>query len=277
MPFGKRFVPIFLLTQAAFVLIACAPDFSAPASATTQPIPEITASPSPPTAPTASPTPKPTQSNKVNPEEDTPSSEIPLSPLLCSPLAVQPLETLTEIITQPFIAPRQLDDGTYKDDGHHGLDLGYYTRNGIPFTGTPVQAATSGKIAAILKDRPPYGDALLIETPYAQIPPHLLEVLNISTGDSLYTLYAHLQNLQPFSLNEVVLCGQMLAESGLTGYTSGPHLHIETRWGPAGQTFESMAYYDTRTSEEERANYVTWRMSGKFQLFDPLRLLKLAE
>jgi murein DD-endopeptidase MepM/ murein hydrolase activator NlpD len=277
MHFNKIRAVLAVLAQVSFLMAACAPVLTTPE------VVEII----PPVEPTASVPPSPTPPILIGIAEDSPEepailpSEFILPPSLCSPLAVQPLETIAEITTQPFIAPRQLDDGTYKDDGHHGLDLGYYTRNDVPFTGTPVLSATNGRIAAIFRDRPPYGDTILIETPYEQIPAHLIEASpelgrraeSIPAGDSLYVLYAHLQNLQNFTLGQEVTCGDLLAETGLTGYTSGPHLHFETRWGPAGQTFESMAYYEASTTEEERANYVTWRMSGTFRLFDPMILL----
>lgn len=247
------------------LMTACAPALTTPPP-TSQPA-IITASPTPlptrTTAPTAAPTEIPT----------IPPSEFILPPSLCSPLAVQPLDNIAEIITQPFVAPRQLDDGTYKDDAHHGVDLGYYTRNGENFTGTPVLSATNGWISAVIHDRPPYGDAILVETPYGQIPAHVVASQSIPSGYSLYVLYAHLQNLPAFSLQQEVACGESLAQTGLTGFTGGPHLHFETRWGSAGQSFESLAYYHVNTSEEERANYVTWRMSGTFRLFDPMILL----
>lgn len=222
-----------------------------------------------PASPTSAPTPFPSVTPTALPQ---PSASLPI-PALCSPLVVQPLETISEIITQPFIAPRQLDDGTYKDDAHHGLDLGYYTRDGVNFTGTSVLSATHGRVAALIRNRPPYGDAVLIETPHAQIPGSLIAAQSIPPGDSLYILYAHLQNLQTLEIGQEITCGQPLAETGLTGFTGGPHLHFETRWGPAGQSFASMAYYHVETTEEERANYVAWRMSGTFRLFDPMILL----
>ncbi len=254
-----RILTFFLLT---WLLTACVPAVSP--TATLQPARRITETVQP-----ASPTPAP-------PQTATPSlqpTELALTPLLCSPLAVQALENIAEIITQPYLAPRQLDDGTYKDDAHHGLDLGYYTRAGINFTGTPVLAATQGTIAAIILNRPPYGNAILIETPFAQIPAHLISAQNIPAGYSLYSLYAHLQNLSPLQLGQTIACGQQIAETGLTGFTGGPHLHFETRWGPPGQVFNSMAYYQADTSAEERANYISWRMSGTFRLFDPMILL----
>ncbi len=240
---------------------------SAPGPTLTAPTP-FSPSPEPsptpqmiPTLPVPSATPAPTPTETALPE-----------PRLCSPLAVQPLEKIREIITQPFIMPRILGNGTYSDDAHHGVDLGYYTRDGKPFTGTPVLAALDGKIAAVIHDRPPYGNMLMIETPHAQIPQPLRD--QIPAEHSLYTLYAHLQNLQPLALGDAVNCGTQIAETGLTGFSGGPHLHFETRHGPAGQIFASMAYYRADASKEELANYERWRMSGEFILFDPMELLE---
>jgi murein DD-endopeptidase MepM/ murein hydrolase activator NlpD len=258
---------LIILSQAVLVMTACAPALVAPDPTQTVQAVEPTA------ASTATLTPTATESFIASATPDVLPSEFILPPSLCSPLAVQPLENIAEIITQPFIAPRQLDDGTYKDDAHHGVDLGYYTRNGENFTGTPVLSATNGWVAALIFDRPPYGDAVLVETPFEKIPAHVVESQSIPPGHSLYILYAHLQNLQPFNLQQEITCGDQLAQTGLTGFTGGPHLHFETRWGPAGQTFESMAYYQVTTTEQERANYVTWRMSGTFRLFDPMILL----
>ncbi|GAB4502056.1 MAG: hypothetical protein Fur0035_16020 [Anaerolineales bacterium] len=170
--------------------------------------------------------------------------------------------------------PRVFDDGHYSDDAHHGVDLGYYTRDGKNFTGTPVLSALTGRIAALVADRPPYGNAILIETPFAQIPPRVVQREKIAPGDSLYTLYAHLQNVAALRLGQAVTCGEQIAETGLTGFTGGPHLHFETRWGPAEESFpEGMAFYRADTSQAERDNYQRWRMSGIFHLFDPMEMM----
>jgi murein DD-endopeptidase MepM/ murein hydrolase activator NlpD len=152
------------------------------------------------------------------------------------------------------------------------VDFGYYTRDKKLFTGTPTLAALDGKIAALIHNRPPYGNMVILETPFESIPASVVASQKIPTGDSLYTLYAHLQNLQLLEIGQIIKCGQQLAETGLTGWTGGPHLHFETRWGPAGQSFASMAYYTADTTDEERTNYERWRMSGVFQLFDPMEL-----
>jgi murein DD-endopeptidase MepM/ murein hydrolase activator NlpD len=197
----------------------------------------------------------------------------------CSPLAVLSLDEVPAFITQPFIAPglvhnAEHPDWVQRDDGHHGVDIGYYKINGKLFTGTPVLAALDGKIAALIHDRPPYGNMVIIETPFERIPP-ILTVSTIPVGNSLYTLYAHLQNLQAFTIGQSVACGQQLAETGLSGATGGPHLHFETRWGLPEQTFQSMAYYRADASAEEMSNYEKWRMSATFHLLDPMQLLKL--
>lgn len=170
--------------------------------------------------------------------------------------------------------PRTLQDGTYRDDEHHGLDLGYYTRDGELFTGTPVLAALEGTIASVIHDRPPYGNMVMIETPYEKIPARVIAQEQISPGNSLYTLYAHLQNLQPLEIGQPVTCGQQLAETGLTGFTGGPHLHFETRWGTANSTFPAMGFYRADLTPEENQYYTLWRMSGKFKLFDPMILIQ---
>jgi murein DD-endopeptidase MepM/ murein hydrolase activator NlpD len=242
-------------------------------SCTAGPIATSTPEPAPPPTIFPSDPPQPTSTATLTPETPTPDTR------LCSPLAVLSLDEIPAFITQPFIAPLPIHDAEHpewvqKDEGHHGVDIGYYKRNDKLFTGTPVLAALAGKIAAVVRDRPPYGDMLMVETPFERIPPALVTGQQIEPGDSLYTLYAHLQNLQPLEIGQPVACAQQLAETGLTGFTGGPHLHFETRWGPAGETFASMAYYRADASKEEMANYEKWRMSAVFHLFDAMQLLE---
>jgi len=192
---------------------------------------------------------------------------------ICSPLAIQPLAKIKSIITQPFIMPRVMDDGTYKDSGHHGVDVGFMTRGKQKFTGTPVLAAVPGKIASLVDNLPPYGDMVMVETPLANIPKKIIDKYKIPPGNSVYTLYAHLQNVQSLKTGQPIHCGQQLAETGLTGLTDGPHLHFETRWGPSNTVFPPMGYYLSGVTPEEMESYTLWRMSGKYKLFDPFELL----
>jgi len=190
------------------------------------------------------------------------------------------LKEIPTYITQPFIPPSlghnaEHPDWVRKDDGHYGVDIGYYKRDDKLFTGTPVLAALAGQITAIIHDRPPYGNMFIVETPFEGIPKTLVAAQSIPAGESLYSLYAHLQNLESLEIGQPVTCGQQLAETGLTGFTGGPHLHFEMRWGQPNQTFTSMAYYTADATPEEMHNYEIWRLTNDFHLFDPMELLKL--
>ena len=170
-----------------------------------------------------------------------------------------------------------MPDGTYSDEGHHGSDLGYYTRDGALFTGTGVRSAFVGKVAGLVMDRPPYGNAVVIESSFANIPADVREVIGMVQGDALYTLYAHLQNVVSLEPGTGLDCGETFAETGLTGFTGGPHLHIEIRLGPPGQVFDSMGFYRADMSEIERSNYLLWRTSGQFRLVDPMTAFLLRD
>ena len=169
--------------------------------------------------------------------------------------------------------PLDTAGGGYSDGGHHGLDLGFNTRGKQRFIGTPVLAAIEGKVASLINNRPPYGNMVMLETTFDHIPEKVITEEKIPEGDSLYIVYAHLQNLQPLKIGEVVKCGRQIAEAGLTGITSGPHLHFETRWGPPGTLFPVMGAYRGDVTTEEMRYYKIWRMSHTYTLFDPFILL----
>lgn len=139
--------------------------------------------------------------------------------------------------------------------------------------GEPVQSILPGRAAAVLNDLYPYGNMVMVETPLIDIPETLVEDLEIPAGESLYILYAHMNQPPMVSLGEQVQVCQPLGEVGMSGNTDIPHLHVETRFGPSGHVFKSMRYYDTRATLEELADYELWRTSGEFQHFDPMVLL----
>jgi murein DD-endopeptidase MepM/ murein hydrolase activator NlpD len=102
----------------------------------------------------------------------------------------------------------------------------------------------------------------------------------MDTGDrgrSLYVLYAHLQEPPSLKLSDAINCGRELGAIGDSGNALNPHLHVEVRIGPTGAKFPGMAHYDTSATSEEMANYCLWRVSGLFQLLDPMPLLILVE
>jgi murein DD-endopeptidase MepM/ murein hydrolase activator NlpD len=116
---------------------------------------------------------------------------------------------------------------------------------------------------------------VIIETELADFPESQKDRIDIPPGQSLYVLYAHLDQPPLVALGERIVSCQLMGEVGMSGNTDIPHLHIETRLGPKGQVFERMRFYDTRATQEEMDTYILWRTSGIFEHFDPLQLLGL--
>ena len=256
----------------------------ATASETATIIPLITSTETP--LPTLVPTRTPT----AFPPSSTPA------PLLCSPLQGYRLDQMPSLVVNPFNPP---PPGS--DDPHQGIDLAdRQPGSQIALSGRLVQAALGGKVAAVIRDRFPYGNALLVESPLDELPKDWMAALSLDepfpapqpnlvltcpdvvhnnwqTGQSLYLLYAHLQQAPEFKLDDPLVCGQGLGNVGDSGNALNPHLHLEVRLGPAGARFSSLAHYDNRATLEEMDNYCTWRVRGIFRLVDPLQLLGLPE
>jgi murein DD-endopeptidase MepM/ murein hydrolase activator NlpD len=215
-------------------------------------------------------------------------------PLLCSPLQDIPLEQLPQMVSNPFHPP-----APGSDDPHHGVDLAVVLPNSsIAISGHPIQTALAGRVAAVIKDRYPYGNALLVEVPLAntatswwapaQLPspaptlenhsaltcPADPQATALDTGQrSLYVLYAHMLQPVQLKIGDPVACGQVVGAVGSSGNALNPHLHFETRVGPSGLRFDSMAHYDNSATSAEMSMYCLWRISGLFQLVDPLKVL----
>lgn len=227
---------------------------------------------------------------------DTPTPTAAQTAAICSPLEDIGLDELSQpdLMKNPFEMPRP-----GFDDGHPGTDFAYWSRGERKtMLGLGVNAVLAGRVAGILQNRPPYGYAIIIETPLDSLPQAWLDRLQaptpaptlspapnltcppatigmvISDDRSLYLLYAHL-NLPPeLEMGQDITCGQRIGEVGTTGRSVNPHLHLETRVGPAGASFTEMAHYDNGATENEMRNYCTWRVSGLYQLLDPLEVIQ---
>lgn len=262
------------------VFVSCAPSQTISVATETSDIPTQTATlTTVPTLTPIPPTPTPVKQSAI-----------------CSPLEGETLASLQEIITQPFKQPRP-----GQDDGHHGVDFAHYRRNDLlSIDGVAIQSVLYGEVVTIIKDKYPYGNALIIETSLDSIAPELLALImppeiaptvipdpkfNWAPTDlpfelsessrSLYIYYAHLKFLPEVEIGQKVTCGQRIGQVGTTGDSTNPHLHFETRIGPSGARFESMAYYITQSTETERYNYIMWRISNLFQIFDPMQVLDI--
>ncbi len=189
---------------------------------------------------------------------------------LCSPLEPHPLELLPEIISDPYRPPPE----NRKEERHHGVDFAHYRRGDLlSIEGLDVQSVLAGRVAASLVESFPYGNVVIIETTAGDLPDEWISHLGMSGADSLYILYAHLQDAPLVSLGDRITACQLIGKVGKSGNAGGVHLHLETRLGPPGVSFPGMRYYKMDATTEEREAYVRWRTGGEFRHFDPMDLL----
>jgi murein DD-endopeptidase MepM/ murein hydrolase activator NlpD len=155
------------------------------------------------------------------------------------------------------------------------VDFAYYhdhDRDSI--LGETVQSVLGGRVAMALKDRFPYGNAVIVETVVETLLPGMAQIVGIEAGQSLYLLYAHLGTAPGVQLGEELEPCRRLGEAGQSGNAGAPHLHLEARVGPAGEAFESMAFYQLPLTPEEMDSYLRWRIGGEFRHFDPMTLIR---
>lgn len=182
-----------------------------------------------------------------------------------------PLSGLTAADMPLVISQTYSVTDEHRDVGHHGVDLGYYDYKGKYIYNLPINSIFAGTVAGIIHDRPPLGFAVMVETPYNSLPDEYRTALNIQSDESLYILYAHMVEAPRYLVGDAIAWQQQIGNVGKS-QTVEAHLHLETRVGKSGFTFNSMAFYDTSASEEEMNTYLRWRTSGDFRPFDPMKL-----
>jgi len=81
---------------------------------------------------------------------------------------------------------------------------------------TPIRAASLGKVVTVGRPYLAYGDTAV--------------VVIIAHGDNFSTLYGHLDDARwPIvRVGQIVSAGQIIGYVGMTGFTTGPHLHFMT-------------------------------------------------
>ena len=226
------------------------------------PIPSSTTTPA---APTTTPQPSATLTSMPSPS----ATNTPIA-IACSPLVNYPLERLPKIVSDPYHPPPPGSDAR-----HEGVDFAFNRLAGIsvPIEGAGIQSVLAGRIAAAIQDSFPYGNFVIVETRSQALSPGLVERLGIAPHQSLYVLYAHMQNNLVVQEGQEVSACQRLGKVGKSGNTAVPHLHLETRLGPNGATFSEMAAFVGTITPLERSNYKLWRTSGVFNHFNPMILL----
>jgi murein DD-endopeptidase MepM/ murein hydrolase activator NlpD len=113
-----------------------------------------------------------------------------------------PIWPLRGVITSPF--------GARWGGFHNGLDIA------APMY-SPIVAAASGRVTTVGKPYLAYGDTAT--------------VVIIAHGNNFSTLYGHLDDrVHPpiVQVGQFVSAGQVIAYEGMTGWTTGPHLHFMT-------------------------------------------------
>jgi murein DD-endopeptidase MepM/ murein hydrolase activator NlpD len=200
----------------------------------------------------------------------TPTPTATISTQMCSPLAGFPLEELPRIVSDGYHPPPPRSD-----ERHEGVDFVYswLVTGQSSILGVPITSVLPGKVAAAISDSFPYGNVVIVETPFEYIPHALIQTIGFTPDQSLYVLYAHMQEMPMVKLGQAVISCQPVGRVGATGNTLAPHLHLETRHGPAGAYFTVMSAFLEGTTPEQRANYKRWRTGGEFLHFDPMLLL----
>ncbi len=142
-------------------------------------------------------------------------------------------------ITQYFGNTDFAKSGAYNGKGHNGLDFG------IPL-GTPVHAAQSGTVTATGNtDAYPgclsYGKWVLIKHP-----------------NGLSSFYAHLSR-RLVAPGDSVSVGDVIAHSGSTGYSTGPHLHLGVYASSGVKVVKIGDIRNTRNCKEARIPIAPWK------------------
>lgn len=136
------------------------------------------------------------------------------------------------VLTQGFGATRFTGEppawygGVYYPHFHNGIDIA------APMY-TPIRAPAAGQVVTVGKPYAYYGD-------YA-------EVIIIAHGSNFSTLYGHLDDsVRPptVRVGQHVNAGDVIGYIGMTGFTTGPHLHFMTISG--GVAVNPLAYLPAR-------------------------------
>lgn len=190
---------------------------------------------------------------------------------ICSPLKDHDLAKITNYISNPYVEPV----GSNRETGHHGLDFSYYHKDGVgdPIDGTLIQSMLDGRVAGLGFDRLPYGNMMVIETPFEILPAELATIYQMKAGQSLYLLYGHMLESPNLAIGDEVSCGTAIGQVGGSGFSGNPHLHLETRVGPTGIELPTMIFYETTATLEEQAAYVEWRTGSTWTKYTPMLLL----
>jgi len=139
---------------------------------------------------------------------------IPARSSLTKAATANPSRSITSVFAWPVFGKISSGYGWRKREFHHGLDIA------CP-VGTPIRAAQAGKVT-FSGTRSVYGKTIVIEH-----------------ANGTETLYAHISKSM-VKEGQQVKRGQVIALVGLTGRTTGPHLHFQINY--KGNTVNPIEY-----------------------------------
>jgi RHS repeat-associated protein len=143
----------------------------------------------------------------------------------------------------PTLPPMTIGGYDYGDDngtelGHIGVDIDvslndeiFASADGIVLSSDPCSLEScdglDGRNGVVVNGG--YGNLIVIEYPYENLPPKIS--LQIENGQSIYIIYAHLNEPSYLQTGDSVVAGQVIGFTGNTGNSTGVHLHLEVRVG----------------------------------------------
>ena len=220
-------------------------------------------SPAPEAMPTQIPTEMPTSVPSSTPlplatETPIPTSEptatlVPLSVSeICTPLRDHDIAKLPEYVTKPYSETLTSN----KEQGHHGVDFAYLYKDGDGpvIEGVEILSIMDGVVVSFTNNRNPYGNMMMVETPYQLLPPEVIVFYDIKSNQSMYHLYAHLLDNPTLAVGQAVKCGDTLGQVGNTGNSGNPHLHLgDARWSRPDKAFLSSWCFTIRPLRAEQS------------------------
>ena len=133
---------------------------------------------------------------------------------VAAPSAPEPMKIQKAVVIEPLLW--QVPVSGYRITGQFG-DTGNWStmHTGLDFAvdqGTPIHAITSGVVTEAAYDGS-YGNKVVI-----------------TTDDGIEIWYCH-QDALAVAVGQRVVAGEVIGAVGMTGNTTGPHVHVEVRPG----------------------------------------------
>lgn len=169
------------------------------------------------------------------PSYDVSRLTIPLDTLAKSREDKDSIEKITEKLyysTRHFGA-YDLDSGEF-EAVHPGIDLK------LP-EGTPIGSVAGGRVHDVRSSAEGLGKHVIIEH-------------RAPDGKTYYSIYGHLGSAS-VQKGDTVKAGQMIGIVGMTGNTSGPHLHLQIDRGEPNEAYHSVYWPESMPSRSEADRY----------------------